>query len=45
MNLKREDCPIAVDARNEAGGLKITKQSFIKALSIVCTGLGKECVA
>lgn len=42
---EREDCPIAVDARNEAGGLKITKQSFKKALGIVCRGLGKGCVA
>lgn len=30
---QREDCPISIDARNEAGGLKITKQSFRNALS------------
>lgn len=29
---QREDCPISIDARNEAGGLKITKQSFRSAL-------------
>lgn len=31
----REDCPISIDARNEAGGLKITKQSFRNALTKV----------
>ena len=36
---EREDCPISVDARTEAGGLKITKQSFKKALLTVCEGL------
>ena len=30
---QREDCPISIDARNETGGLKITKQSFRNALS------------
>lgn len=30
---QKEDCPISIDARNEAGGLKITKQSFRNALS------------
>ena len=32
---QRADCPISIDARNEAGGLKITKQSFKKALAKV----------
>lgn len=32
---QRQDCPLAIDARNEAGGLKITKQSFKKAISQV----------
>ena len=32
---QREDCPISVDARTEAGGLKITKQSFRNALTKV----------
>lgn len=35
----RANCPIAVDARNEAGGLKITKQSFKKALADICRQL------
>ena len=32
---QREDCPISIDARTEAGGLKITKQSFRTALTQV----------
>lgn len=32
---QREDCPISIDARTEAGGLKITKQSFRSALTRV----------
>ena len=35
----RANCPIAVDARNKAGGLKITKQSFKKALADICRQL------
>lgn len=35
----REDCPISIDARTEAGGLKITKQSFRNALTQVCKEL------
>lgn len=38
---QRANCPISVDARNEAGGLKITKQSFKKALEKVCEELEK----
>lgn len=34
-----ENCSIAVDARTEAGGLKITKQSFKRALMEVVNGL------
>lgn len=41
----RANCPIAVDARNEAGGLKITKQSFKKALADICRQLKIQEVA
>ena len=41
----RANCPIAVDARNEAGGLKITKQSFKKALADICRQLKIQKVA
>ncbi len=41
----RANCPIAVDARNEAGGLKITKQSFKKALVDICRQLKIQEVA
>lgn len=36
---QREDCPLSIDARNEAGGLKITKQSFKNALLQVYANL------
>jgi len=36
---QRADCPISIDARTEAGGLKITKQSFRKALTQVYSEL------
>lgn len=39
---QREDCPISVDARNKAGGLKITKQSFKEALAEVCLELREK---
>lgn len=35
----KEMCPISIDARNEAGGLKITKQSFRNALTQVVNEL------
>lgn len=38
----REDCPISIDARNEAGGLKITKQSFRNALTKVYRELKEQ---
>lgn len=41
----RENCPISIDARNEAGGLKITKQSFRNALNQVCRELKSQKVA
>ena len=41
----RANCPIAVDARNEAGGLKITKQSFKKVLADICRQLKIQEVA
>lgn len=41
----RANCPIDVDARNEAGGLKITKQSFKKALADICRQLKIQEVA
>lgn len=41
----RANCLIAVDARNEAGGLKITKQSFKKALADICRQLKIQEVA
>ena len=42
---QREDCPISIDARTEAGGLKITKQSFRKAMEQVYRGLREIKVA
>ena len=38
---QREDCPISVDARTEAGELKITKQSFRNALTKIYVELKK----
>lgn len=36
---KNKNCRISIDARNKAGGLKITKQSFKEALKSVCEEL------
>ena len=41
----RDNCPISVDARTEAGGLKITKQSFKNALYRVCMELKDQKIA
>ena len=42
---QREECPVAIDARNHAGGLKITKQSFKEALVKLCCELKEQNVA